>query len=57
MEEKIVKSHIMVCTSNELSPVEHSLIDNAVEATTRSYARYSNFKVGAAVLLDAEALS
>lgn len=52
MEEKIVKSHIMVCSSNELSPVEHSLIDNAVEATTRSYARYSNFKVGAAVLLD-----
>lgn len=37
---------------HELTPVEKSLLDAARKATYRSYSPYSNFRVGAAVLLD-----
>lgn len=51
MEEKIIKSVIHVCKPEELTEEERSLIDRAVEATGRSYARYSKFCVGAAARL------
>lgn len=37
---------------NELSDSERRLVDEAREATHRSYAPYSRFSVGAAILLD-----
>lgn len=52
MEQKIIKSVISVCRPEELTVEERSLIDKAIEATGRSYARYSCFNVGAAVRLE-----
>lgn len=43
---------IGTCTYNELSQEDRELIDQAKMATTRSYAPYSRFKVGAAALLE-----
>jgi len=37
---------------DELPPEEQQLLKMAIEATNRSYARYSNFHVGAALELD-----
>lgn len=51
MEELVFKSTIKVAQMTELSPSEQALINSAIEATNRSYAVYSNFHVGAAVLL------
>ena len=39
------------CQLDELSPTEQMLIEKAIKATENSYAPYSNFNVGAAVLL------
>ncbi|MDE6283912.1 MAG: cytidine deaminase [Muribaculaceae bacterium] len=36
----------------ELSPEDAALVETARDATNRSYAPYSNFSVGAAILLD-----
>lgn len=52
MEERIIKSVIKVCRMEELPSDEQSLIRKAIEATGRSYSKYSHFSVGAAVLLD-----
>ena len=52
MEELELKSVIKVCQMGELTPEEHHLIELAIEATSRSYAPYSKFHVGAAVRLD-----
>ena len=52
MEELELKSVIKVCQMEELSPEERHLIELAIEATSRSYAPYSKFHVGAAVRLD-----
>ena len=38
-------------TFDELSPADRALVDQAREATSRSYAPYSRFCVGAAILL------
>lgn len=43
---------VKVLEYNELSPEEAKLVDLARRATYRSYAPYSNFKVGAAILLE-----
>lgn len=51
MEEKTIKSVITVCSMEELSEDERSLIKKAQEGTNRSYSKYSKFKVGAAVML------
>lgn len=52
MEELELKSVIKVCQMEELSSEERHLIELAIEATSRSYAPYSKFHVGAAVRLD-----
>lgn len=51
MEELVLKSTIQVVKMEELSEQEQSLVDSAIEATSHSYAVYSHFHVGAAVLL------
>lgn len=51
MEDKTIKSIIHVCQPDELNSSEQHLIAMAIEATKRSYARYSHFNVGAAILL------
>lgn len=52
MEKRIIESVIDICQPDELNEVERNLIEKAIEATNRSYAKYSNFKVGAAALLE-----
>lgn len=52
MKELELKSIIQVCQMVELTDAERHLVELAIEATGRSYAPYSKFHVGAAVLLD-----
>lgn len=52
MEELTLKSTIIVAKREELSDEERQLVDSAIEATDRSYAPYSHFRVGAAILLE-----
>ena len=51
MEELVLKSTVKVAQMSELTDAERSLVELAIEATNRSYAPYSNFHVGAAILL------
>jgi len=51
MQELELKSTIHVCQMEELTADEQHLIELAIEATSRSYAPYSHFHVGAAVRL------
>lgn len=44
--------NILKCSIDELSEVEQKLIHKAIKATDNSYAPYSKFSVGAAVLMD-----
>lgn len=52
MEERIIESKMQECRLEELSAEERHVVELAIEATERSYAPYSHFHVGAAVLLD-----
>ncbi len=52
MTEKNILIPIHVYSYDELSDTDRRLVDMAREATTRSYAPYSHFRVGAALLLD-----
>lgn len=52
MEKKTITISYEVLPLNELSADDTKLADAAREATYRSYAPYSNFSVGAAILLD-----
>ena len=51
MEEMTLKSEIKVAQLSELSETDRQLINMAIEGTSRSYAPYSLFHVGAAILL------
>jgi cytidine deaminase len=46
-----ITAKIQICNYDELPSVEKNLIDFAKEACARAYAPYSQFQVGAAVLL------
>ena len=51
MKELTLKSTIQVAQYFELSDTERALIEKAKESTYHAYAPYSNFHVGAAILL------
>ncbi len=51
MEELILKSKISVCQTAELTDEERKLVEMAIDSTSHSYAPYSRFHVGAAILL------
>ena len=51
MKELVLKSTLAVCQLEELTAEERHLVELAIEATNRSYAPYSHFRVGAAVRL------
>ena len=51
MKDLTITSIIKVYTFDELNKAEQDLMTSAMEATTRSYAPYSKFSVGAAALL------
>ena len=51
MKNVELKIKMQFCQLDELSPTEQMLIEKAIKATENSYAPYSNFNVGAAVLL------
>lgn len=52
MENKIVTTKIEVYSYDELNETDHNLVKQAKKATETSYAPYSKFNVGAAVLLE-----
>jgi len=52
MKDLQLKPIIHECQLAELTAEEQSLVEQAIEATSRSYARYSRFHVGAAIRLD-----
>jgi len=52
MTEKKITTKVRVYSYNELTEEQKKLVDMAREATSHSYSPYSNFKVGAALLLD-----
>jgi len=51
MEQLTLKSSIKVAQTEELTPEERELVELAIEGTSRSYAPYSHFHVGAALRL------
>ena len=51
MKEVELKTVIQECQMDELSTEDRQLVEQAIEATRRSYAPYSHFRVGAAVRL------
>ena len=51
MKDLTITSVIKVYEYDELNDTDRALLDDAVEATRRSYAPYSHFSVGAAALL------
>ncbi|MCL9770793.1 cytidine deaminase [Flavobacterium sp. HXWNR69] len=52
MKQISINTTISVLSKNELSQEELSLMMHAVDARSKAYAPYSNFTVGAAILLD-----
>jgi cytidine deaminase len=52
MKDLELKIQITECQMEELSNEEQFLVTKAIESTNNSYARYSRFHVGAALLLE-----
>lgn len=52
MKEFTITTLIKECQPEELSEADRTLIEAAKEATSRSYAPYSKFHVGAAILME-----
>jgi len=52
MKTITIKNEIKLCSYDELDTASQHLIDLAVSATKKSYAPYSQFNVGAALLLE-----
>jgi len=52
MENKTILVPYQVLSYDELTPGDASLVESARQATARSYAPYSKFRVGAAISLD-----
>lgn len=52
MQKELVLQYNEYNHKSELEPEKMALLDKAVEATSLSYAPYSQFKVGAAVLME-----
>lgn len=52
MTEKNITTKVQVLAYTELNPDDKKLVDLAKEATKSSFAPYSHFNVGAALLLD-----
>lgn len=52
MKELTLTTTISAVRYDELDETDRTLVDTAREATFRSYAPYSHFRVGAAILLD-----
>ena len=52
MKDIEIKIHMQLKQENELDDAERDLIEKAKQATFRSYAPYSNFSVGAALMLE-----
>lgn len=51
MKDKIITTTIKECFHEELEPHDRKLVDTAKRATKNSYAPYSKFHVGAAILM------
>ncbi len=51
MEKMVINSEGFVAQMSDLSDDERELVEMAIEATSRSYAPYSHFHVGAALQL------
>lgn len=52
MKQLTTSINYLLAQMNELNPIEQDLVKHAIDATNNSYARYSNFCVGAACLLE-----
>lgn len=52
MKNLNLKTVIWECQFDELSQEERHLLESAINATSRSYAPYSKYRVGAALLLE-----
>jgi cytidine deaminase len=52
MQNKIIKTEVEIYKLDELNPEYRDLLNCAKEASFKSYAPYSDFHVGAAVLLE-----
>ena len=52
MKTLTITTEIIEATFEQLDPADRQLVDLARKATYRSYAPYSHFHVGAAILLD-----
>lgn len=52
MKQLTTAINYLLVQLDELTPTEQALVQKAIDATNNSYARYSNFHVGAACLLE-----
>lgn len=56
MENKNFSFEYSVLSPKDLNDIDKTLVQHALNAATKAYAPYSNFRVGAAVLLDDDSI-